>query len=92
MKLTALTLAALLATTAAFAGPTKPNAVSYPNGITYAAFLAANGCTLVDKGGYSNAVGTDGPCAALDQWSRFGAGNLVDADGDGTPDTWVAGD
>ena len=94
MKLVKLTIAALaLTTTAAFAGPTKDNAVSYPNGISYAEFLAVNGCTLVDKGGYSNARGPDGGgCTALVDWSRSGGGYLADTDGDGTVDTWVGSD
>lgn len=84
---------ALFATTAAFAGPTKPNAVSYPNGITYAQFLAANGCTLVDMGGYSNVKSPDGgACLAIVDWSRSGAGYLTDTDGDNVVDTWVGSD
>lgn len=92
-KLTLTAVAALLlVTTAAIAGPTAPNAKSYPNGITYAEFLAANGCTLVDMGGYSNAKGPNGgACTALVDWSRAGGGYLKDTDSDGDDD-WVASD
>ncbi len=84
---------AIIAVTA-IAGPTAPNAKTYPNGISYAEFLAANGCTLVDMGGYSNARGPDGGgCTALVDWSRSGGGYLADTDNDAnTPDEWVASD
>lgn len=94
MKLFLSTVAALaLITTTAIAGPTKPNAAAYQNGITYAEFLAANGCTLVDKGGYSNARGPNGGgCAALVDWGRAGGGYLADTDSDGQADDWVGSD
>lgn len=91
-KFTLTAVAAMLFATTAIAGPTAPNAKSYPNGISYAEFLAANGCTLVDMGGYSNAKGPDGgACLALVDWSRSGGGYLKDTDGDGDLD-WVGSD
>ena len=92
-KLTLTAVAALLLASAATAGPTAPNAKAYQNGISYAEFLVANGCTLVDMGGYSNAKGPDGGgCKALVDWSRSGAGYLKDTDADGVFDTWISSD
>ena len=91
-KLILSTAALLMLATSTTAGPTAPNAKAYGNGITYAEFLADNGCTLVDMGGYSNAKGPNGgACTALVDWSRAGGGYLKDTDSDGDDD-WVASD
>ena len=91
MRKLTLTAAFLMLATSAIASPTAPNAKTYQSGITYAEFLAANGCTLVDMGGYSNAKGPNGgACTALVDWSRAGGGYLTadGADLNAAPD-WV---
>lgn len=89
--MTVAAFVAMMASTAG-AGPTAPNAKQFPNGISYTEFLAANGCTLVDMGGYFNAKGADdGGCKALVDWSRSGGGYLADTDDDGDVE-WVGSD
>lgn len=72
-----LTTIAMLATFAVPALADNPNRVT----MTYAEFIEASGCVIVDKGGYSNLAAVDGgncPFAVTQAWvgnySRLDAG------------------
>ena len=82
MKKIALTIVAAisLAAGAAFADGVKPNRVTQ----SFAEFIEASGCVIVDKGGYSNLASVKGgacPQAVVTAFTGAGTKTLAGVDG-----------
>jgi len=80
MKTTILTTLAMLATFAVPALAETPNRVT----MTFAEFVEASGCVIVDKGGYSNLAAADGGNCPFEVTAAFnGVGTIRVAGADG---------
>ena len=82
MKMTLISFAALIAiSTPAMAE--RPNRVT----MSFAEFIAASGCVIVDKGGYSNLAATDGGNCPASVIAAFTGVGTINVDPDGIPNT-----